>query len=102
MGLVEQLMELGKEQIPAVTGMVRLTSLNQFCPQSFFTDLRHSLLQLRNGKGCVAIYVHSNLQSHHFFQRGDRPVHLKLRDCKPDDGNNDEGFQSSSVRLFPA
>lgn len=34
MVLVEQLMELGKEQIPAVTGMVRLTSLNQFCPQS--------------------------------------------------------------------
>ena len=98
----EQALESAYEQIPHVLCMVLFTPLHEYFCKCFLAVLRNDGFELCGSKSCFAINLQGNPESSHFLHGINRSIHLDLRDCKPDDGNNDEEFQSSSVRLFPA
>ena len=92
MGSCEQSVELRQEQISDVTCPVLLTSLNKVCPKRLFAVLRHDFVQLSGRQGCFAINLQGDPQCSHFLHGIDRSVHLEIRDCKPDNGDqNQEG-----------
>ncbi len=83
MGSCEQSVELHQEQISNVSHPLLLTSLSK----GLFAEFRHDFVELSGRQGCFAINLQGDPQRSHFLHGIDRSVHLEIRDCKPNDGD---------------